>query len=102
MQTTRSKFDAILIDAPPVMSVRDAALLAPYADACLYMVRWEKTPRGAVTQGIKLLHEKFAAKNIALALSRIHLKKQRYYRSSKEDYLYFTNYAFKPKPPKNS
>ena len=103
MKNARTQFDAILIDTPPVMSVRDAALIAAHADACLYMIRWEKTPRRAVNQGIKLLREKFVDKPFALALSRIHLKKQRYYRSSKEDYLYFTNYAFNPsKAKKNS
>ncbi len=100
MQLVRSQFDTIIVDAPPVMSVRDAALLAPHADACLYIVRWEKTPRGAVNQGIKLLQEKFSNKPFMLALSRINLKKQRYYKSSKEEYLYFTNYAFKHKPQK--
>ncbi len=99
MDAVRNQFDVILLDTPPVMSVRDATLLAPLADACLYLVRWEHTPRSAVTQGIKLLRKKFTPTNFAVALTRVSLKKQRYYKSGKDDYLYFTNYNFTPNPP---
>jgi tyrosine-protein kinase Etk/Wzc len=38
-QTLRSRFDYIVVDAPPVGLVTDAQLLASFADATLYLVR---------------------------------------------------------------
>ncbi len=96
MEALKKQFDVVLMDSPPIMSVRDALLLSTHADAALYMVRWEKTPRNAVLDGIKMLREKCGAKPFTLALSRIELKKQRYYSHTKDDYIYFTNYAFTP------
>lgn len=96
MAALKKQFDVVLVDSPPVMSVRDALLLTTHADAMLYMVRWEKTPRGAVLEGIKMLREQCGTKPMTLALSRVELKKQRYYSHTKDDYIYFTNYAFTP------
>lgn len=96
MDALKKQFDVVLIDSPPIMSVRDALLISNHADAVLYMVRWEKTPRGAVLEGIKMLREQCGAKPMMLALSRVELKKQRYYSHTKDDYIYFTNYAFTP------
>ncbi|WP_338875987.1 polysaccharide biosynthesis tyrosine autokinase [Spirosoma sp. SC4-14] len=41
----KAKFDYVIIDSPPVGLVTDAQLIAPYADATLYMVRHDHTPR---------------------------------------------------------
>jgi capsular exopolysaccharide synthesis family protein len=48
-------YDLIVIDAPPVMAVSDALVLARYADASLLMVRWNKTSRKLVQDAIKRL-----------------------------------------------
>ncbi|MDQ7839628.1 MAG: polysaccharide biosynthesis tyrosine autokinase [bacterium] len=43
----RTAVDAIILDAPPVLPVTDASVLAPAADGVLLLVRLEKTPREA-------------------------------------------------------
>ena len=48
-------YDLIVIDAPPVLAVSDALVLARYADASLLMVRWNKTSRKLVQTAIKRL-----------------------------------------------
>lgn len=51
----REKYDHILIDSPPVLAVPDARVIAPMVDAVLFMVRWNRTPRGLVEDALKLL-----------------------------------------------
>lgn len=45
LATLRASFDYVIIDTAPVGPVTDARLLAPYADATLYVVRHERTPK---------------------------------------------------------
>ncbi|QHS63111.1 GumC family protein [Chitinophaga agri] len=41
----RASFDYVIIDSAPVGPVTDARLLAPFADATLYVVRHDRTPK---------------------------------------------------------
>jgi tyrosine-protein kinase Etk/Wzc len=41
----KTKFDYIIIDAPPIGLVTDAQLMEPYADICLYLVRQKYTDK---------------------------------------------------------
>ncbi len=41
----RKDFDYVIIDSPPIGLVTDAQLIAPYADATLFMVRHDVTPK---------------------------------------------------------
>lgn len=45
LATLRASFDYIIIDTAPVGPVTDARLLAPFADATLYVVRHDRTPK---------------------------------------------------------
>lgn len=45
LATLRATFDYIIIDTAPVAPVTDARLLAPFADATIYVVRHERTPK---------------------------------------------------------
>ncbi len=51
----RGRFDHVVIDSPPVLPVGDTLVLSRMANALIYAVRWEDTPRDAVTNGLKLL-----------------------------------------------
>jgi succinoglycan biosynthesis transport protein ExoP len=51
----RSRYDIILLDSPPVMSVVDALVLATLADQAILAVRWRKTPRALVLRTIEIL-----------------------------------------------
>ncbi len=54
----RERFDYIVIDAPPIGLVTDAQLMAPYADATLYMVRHDVTPKNHLKMVETLFQEK--------------------------------------------
>lgn len=51
----RKSYDLVIIDAPPVLVVTDARILSKLVDAIVYAVAWDKTPRGAVLEGLKEL-----------------------------------------------
>jgi len=49
----RQHYDYIYIDTPPVLAVPDARVIAQSVDALLYVVRWNRTPRDTVAQGLR-------------------------------------------------
>lgn len=72
----KDRYDHILIDAPPVHASPDARVLAQYADAILYTVRWAKTPQPVVTLGLRALEE-IGAPVTGLVLSNMNMRKMR-------------------------
>ncbi|WP_162798524.1 GumC family protein [Sulfitobacter sp. SK012] len=64
------EYDVVIIDAPPVLSVSDGLLIAPLADAVLYLVRWRSTPRKAVLDGLSALaNVRVAPKGLVLSMA---------------------------------
>ena len=56
LTSLREKYDLVILDAPPTLVVADARILSKQADAVVYAVRWDHTPRGAVLEGLRDLH----------------------------------------------
>ena len=52
----RGQFDVVLIDAPPLLPVTDAAILGSASDGAILVVRHGKTTRDQVTAAIGRLH----------------------------------------------
>src|SRR5262249_19359011 len=42
-------FDLVIVDSAPILPVNDTRILATFADAVLFVVRWESTPRKAAS-----------------------------------------------------
>jgi len=53
----RSISDLIIIDCPPLLAVSDTKKLARLADAALFVVHWEKTPREASDHAARSLRD---------------------------------------------
>lgn len=51
----RERFDLVLLDTPPTLAVTDARIVGARADAVIYAVRWDATPRDAVAEGLRQL-----------------------------------------------
>lgn len=51
----RKRFNYVIIDSPPIGLVTDAQLIAPFADATMYMVRHDVTPK----QNLKMINTLF-------------------------------------------
>lgn len=52
IQNLRKHYDLVILDTPPALVVADARIVASVCDAVVYTVKWDGTPRGAVTQGM--------------------------------------------------
>ncbi|GAB3041943.1 GumC family protein [Spirosoma pulveris] len=63
----KERFDYILVDSPPIGLVTDSQLIAPHADATLYLVRHDHTPKNAVKM-VEVLYkeQRFQRLNIIL------------------------------------
>ena len=87
----RERFDFIVIDSPPVLPVNDAKILSRLADAVLFVVRWEKTPREAVLSSIRALTDVRA--NISgIAMTRADNERFRHYSYGYQDYKEYSKY----------
>ena len=53
--TLRTRFDTVLLDAPPVLPVTDAVVSAAAADGVLLLVRWGRTSRAEVAEAVAML-----------------------------------------------
>ena len=51
----RTKYDFIILDTPPVLTVTDAAVLGRLSDATAIIIRYAKAPRHVVRRCIDLL-----------------------------------------------
>ena len=87
----REKFDFIVIDSPPVLPVNDAKILSRLADAVLFVVRWEKTPREAVLSSIRALTD-VRANVSGIALTRADNERFRHYSYGYQDYKEYSRY----------
>ncbi len=73
LDRVRRDYDVVVLDAPPVLAVPDARVLAPKADTVLYAVKWNDTPRTAVREGLRLL-ETVGVRPSGLVLTQVDLK----------------------------
>lgn len=81
------RFDLILLDAPPVLAVADARVLATKSDAVVFLVRWRKTPEKAVHASLKLLSA--AGGNVVgIALTQVDMRQQVKYGYGDPGYYY--------------
>ncbi|HEX3699389.1 MAG TPA: AAA family ATPase [Phenylobacterium sp.] len=88
-----NRFDYVILDAPPILGVADARILAAKADRVLYLVQWNKTPLRAAQSAVDILHE-CGANIVGALLTKVNVKGQaRYgYGDSSDYYGYFKNY----------
>lgn len=53
----RTRFDIILIDAPPAFALAETQVLARAADATIFCIRWGHTPRAVVQAALNILRK---------------------------------------------
>jgi len=82
-----NRFDLVLLDAPPVLAVADARVLATKSDAVVFLVRWRKTPEKAVRASLKLL-EAAGGNVVGVALTQVDMRQQVKYGYGDPGYYY--------------
>ncbi|MBR0679050.1 polysaccharide biosynthesis tyrosine autokinase [Roseomonas eburnea] len=55
LEWSAKTFDLVVVDTPPVLPAADALLVSRIADATILAVRWERTPRAAARDALRLL-----------------------------------------------
>ena len=55
LEELRGKYDLIVLDTPPINMVTDAVVLAPQTDGVLFVVRANRSERGAVIHAVEQL-----------------------------------------------
>jgi succinoglycan biosynthesis transport protein ExoP len=87
LEQARFEYDAIIIDAPPILVVADAALVARWVDHCLFFVRWGSTAREYVEHALRKL-DLYKVAVSGVVLNRVNIRRhanfavgEGYYRS---------------------
>ncbi|WP_180898109.1 GumC family protein [Martelella soudanensis] len=57
LREARSKYDFIIVDAPPVLIVPDARVLSQFVDSILFLVKWDSTHQNQVEEAIRSFEE---------------------------------------------
>jgi exopolysaccharide transport family protein len=83
----RQQFDYVILDSAPILPVTDTRILTRVADAVLFVVRWEKTPRDAAVDAVKSLRDVHAP-IAGVALTRADTKRFHYYSFGYGSYYY--------------
>ena len=86
----RSRYDIVILDAPPVMAVADARIIGKLADKTLFVVRWDKTPAKVSRTALDLL-EKGRIPIVGITLQQVDLG--RYGRMGHGDSGYYYHYG---------
>ncbi len=77
-QMAEVKYDLILFDSPPVLTVSDGLIIAKLVDGVLLIARAAKTPKDMFEKGQKAL-ENIGAKIIGIILNAVEMKKRNYH-----------------------
>ncbi len=83
--------DLVVIDSAPLLPVNDTKILARLADAVVFVVRWEKTPREAATNGARALTD-IAAPVAGIVLARANKDRHYYYSYGAGSYDKYSKY----------
>src|SRR6201996_3174041 len=89
----RTRYDLVVLDAPPVLAVSDPIILSHFVDTTIYLVRWEATPRPIVTGDVKMLRAN-GGDIAGVVLSRVNTRKHATYGYGDSGYYYgrYSNY----------
>lgn len=74
----RRIYDVVIIDTPPVLLVPDARVVGQLADAIVYAVEWNGTPKRDVVAGLRMMRDG-GTPVTGLAMTRIDTKKLKSY-----------------------
>lgn len=90
IRQAREEYDFVVIDTPPVMVVPDARIIGRLADAIVYAVHWNRTPKDMVVSGLRQLSS-VDLRVAGLVLSQIEPKRMKRYGYG-NSYTYYSRY----------
>jgi capsular exopolysaccharide synthesis family protein len=78
LRSLREHYRFIVLDAPPLLPVADAAVLANAADEILVVVEWSRTPRMSVEEAVKTLAVE-ARHSVGIVINKVDYARLRTY-----------------------
>jgi len=93
LQQLRANYDLVILDSAPVLPVADSRVLAPKADAVLFIARWRKTSQPAIEAAIGML-QAAGAPLAGVALAMVDMRHQAKFAYGDPSYYYqdYKNY----------
>lgn len=85
LQECMCRFNHVVIDSPPVLSVTDAAIVSGMVDGVILVVEGDRTAKGALLRARQILSVS-GAKILGIALNKFDLRHQDYYGYSNHYY----------------
>jgi len=83
--------DLLVIDSSPLLATNDARILAQFADAVLFVVRWERTSRDAALHALRSLSDAMAPV-AGVVFSRADWEQFQYYNYGRQKYREIARY----------
>jgi len=74
----KGRYDYVFLDAPPIMGVSDASVLASMVDMCVLVVQYRKYPQ-LMTQRAKSMVTKVGGELVGVVLNNINISQDSYY-----------------------
>ena len=75
----RNRYDAVIIDAPPLGNVIDAAVIAPKCDGVVLVVEADQTSR-RLAMDVKKQIEMTGSRILGVVLNKVKVEKSKYYK----------------------
>jgi polysaccharide biosynthesis transport protein len=102
MHQLRDSYDCVFIDSPPLLGIAEARLLAPFANKCLFIIKWGSTRREVAQNALDLLNnplrsEDGCAVQVSALLTQVNLKEHAGYHRGDvaEAFTKYRKYYFK-------
>ncbi len=86
IKEAKSRYDFVFFDAPPIMGVSDATVLASGADLCILVIQYRKYPQSLAIRSRQMV-EKVGGRLIGVVLNNINL-------ASDASYYYYSGYNY--------
>jgi capsular exopolysaccharide synthesis family protein len=96
IESLQKLVDVVVIDTPPVLTVADAAILAPKVSGCVLVAQLGKTRQDMLSEAADRLRAS-GASVFGIVLNRTNSGRNKYYEYYNEQY-YTGDYASKPTP----
>jgi len=75
LRVSRKKYETIIVDAPPALSIIDTAVFGRQADVTILTCHWNQTPRGSVEKTLRHLRS-LDVNVVGVALTLVDLERQ--------------------------
>lgn len=92
IQSLRSRYDFIILDVPPVLSVSDALITAKWCDGVILVVESKKVSYKAL-QRVKKQIEQTGCKILGAVLNKVDMQQDTYYSKYYGHYGYYNGYG---------